>query len=117
MSDEKKHLPVTGRLPVTWKGADTSIRSTALVAQATDADVALFADQRARTCGTCRFFMPQHLGQKFSEKEAFLAHVVKEAGWKQGFLCEDPAKMGRCKQNADLATGPNVTACDHWRSK
>jgi hypothetical protein len=115
MSDDDKK--VVGNIPISWRGEDTTIRDKGLVKAATMEDIASYADQATKVCGTCKNFQPQHLGQNFSVRDAFRLHVVKEAGWKEGFLCEDPAKMGRCKQDPGLATGPRSKACDHYRGK
>ena len=110
--------PGVRAVPATWKGADTSLPGRAMVVAPTPDQVAAFGTQQERaTCGQCRYFQPQHLGQNFSAKEAFRLHVVREAGWKENFLCEDPAKMGRCKEDAETACGPNSASCSHFKPK
>jgi hypothetical protein len=74
----------------------------------------VFSNARVRTCGGCKRFARHH----FAPHQAkFLAELKHEYEWDQKFLCEDPDKMGRCTDNAELVVGPNSLACSNFRAK
>jgi len=112
MSDQRKP-----HLPVIWKGADGQVRTnTPLVQGVSEADLAAFGSQVVDVCGGCKFFQPQHLSGKKPLLNRFMAQVLIEAEWKdEQFIGQDPAKLGRCGMNEQLAVGPMSKACDQYR--
>jgi len=115
MSDEPKRA--VHRLPVTWsqgamEGGGQKIKDSALVIAPDDAQVGIFGDQRARTCGSCRHFRGPEKDRP--AVSAFIARAVLEAKWKLGYLASDPSQLGRCNEDNELCTGPTSRACDHY---
>lgn len=89
-----------------------------MVARPTPRQLAVFGQQRAITCGTCRFFR-KDTGQKIMRNTKFLGMLTRDAGWKKEHLCEDPSEMGICDQKSSreemTVTGPRVAACEFYK--
>lgn len=111
---EKKAEAMAPSIPVTWKSGNTTLPAKSKIVLPTAQEVGTFSDVRIQTCGGCQYFQHRH-GQTVVDK--FMAMVLYDAKWKKEFVSEDPSKLGRCAQNADLMTGPNSRSCDHWRAK
>lgn len=114
MSDDAPRAPKRS-LPVTWKGGAgvAPIHDRAPVIQeASDSDVAIFADQRATTCGSCKHFRPPEKDRP--AVRGMIAAAIHEAKWKLGFLTHAPEDIGRCRENDTLAVGMHSKSCDHY---
>ncbi len=119
MGDEKRRLPVQKTLPMQWKSGDNVINDRAVVrpdgpiVQASDSDLIAFANQNARTCGSCKFLREQRKDRP--EVGGFIATAIYEAKWKLGWLAPDPKDLRRCEMNEGVAVSPQSAACDQYR--
>ena len=75
---------------------------------------AVFGDQRALTCGSCKFFR-HSLAQKRMRDEQFLPYLVHEANWRVEHLAQDHKNMAICDQHGDMLVGPISKACEFYR--
>lgn len=119
MADEKRRLPVQKSLPMQWRSGDNvindraNVHPTGPIVEASDADVLAFANQRAKTCGTCKFLRPGDRDRP--EVKGFVAAAIHEAKWRLGWLAPDPKDLRRCGMNEGLAVAPTSAACDQYR--
>lgn len=104
-----------GGLPVSWKNADgTVVGKQSLIRAPSPSETNLFTSARVRTCGQCQHF--KH--SAFQEiKNKFMAALIHDYQWNPRYLGDDPSKLGRCAQDAELAVGPNSLGCSSFRAK
>jgi len=76
-------------------------------------DIAAFADQTARTCGSCVHYHPPEKNKPTIR--GFLARAVHEAGWKTSFMPGKPEELTRCAEDSDRVVGAHSKSCDHYR--
>lgn len=107
------------RLPVTYHSGEQSFQGRSAVVEASDADVATFGNQRAVTCGSCRFFELRH-GQKKMQDERFPERLVREEGWKTYHVGAPMEQWGLCGMSGGQMVTTHVTnasSCDQYRPK
>lgn len=111
-------------LPMQWKQGATGevVGENRLIRKATPDQVNIFTRARVRTCGDCQYFRPAAMKEQarngHSVVRNFMARIWSEWGDKGGdYLGDSPDKLGRCKQDAEVAVGPRSLACNHYKTK
>jgi hypothetical protein len=106
--------PQPTSLPVFWKtGGQVVSTSRSPVHLPTTQEQAVFGSQDVKTCGSCRHFRGDE--QVSKEDAASLRGMVRaamfESGWKRMFFGHKPEALRRCREDAELAVGPQSRAC------
>lgn len=113
MSDDDQPVQIKRNLPITWKSGENKIESNAtMIQEASLKDIAVFANQQATTCGSCRHFRPPNKDRP--TVSAFVARAVHEALWKKEYLGHTPENLSRCREDASKLVGVNSKSCDHY---
>lgn len=108
-----------GGVPISWKagpGGQTVGRDM-LVCKPNAHEVNVFSRTRVRTCGSCRYFAHEHFQQR-QVKRGFIRRLWEEWGPEgHKYVGDRPDKLGRCREDAELAVGPNSLGCSHYKVK
>jgi hypothetical protein len=117
--DDKRHLPLLeqpSEIPVTWKGRDGSIASSAQVVAPTENDMKMFGTQQRTTCASCVKFAHRD-GQLRIHESKFIAKLVMEYQWKVHHLGAGPETFGLCRETNDRITSFYSASCEHYRPR
>lgn len=118
IDEEDAHAQRTrGGVPVTWQAGGTSqvVGRDMLVQKPTARELKVFQNKRVRTCATCKHFAQAHMKPQLG---GFMRRLWEE--WGPGghrYVGDRPDRLGRCREDAELAVGPNSLACDHYNPK
>lgn len=116
-------------LPMSWSSGTTdswnnpgtsferpeAVKSSAIV-QPSAREMAVFSDQRIKTCGTCKHYKHAHAQREFERTHGlFFKELVRDMGWKIRHLGSHPRQLAICGQKDDTLVGPNSRACEYHK--